>query len=70
MKTYKIESKFIHDGHECIVVFTAVGHRCGYVAVAKDSPLNNIDYMDLYTKHDIDISVHGGITFSGKCFLY
>lgn len=61
-----VEEKFIHSNKPCIVIFTRMGYRCGYVAVAKDSPLNNIDYNDFYNKHDIDIDVHGGITFSGE----
>ena len=53
MKTYKIESKFIHDGHECIVVFTAVGHRCGYVSVAKNSLLYQKDYTTMLDNQEL-----------------
>ena len=65
-KTHIIEKSFTHSNKQCVVIFTNMGHRCGYVAVEKDSPLNNIDYNDLYSKHNIDIYVHGGITFFGK----
>lgn len=35
---------------------------CGYVIIPEDSPFYGMDYMDL----EDDISVHGGLTFSGE----
>ena len=34
------------------------GHRCGYVGLPKYHPMNGADY------DDIDINVHGGLTYS------
>ena len=38
------------------------GHLCGYVGITKPSPLYGIDYCELYE----DVSIHGGLTYSGK----
>lgn len=43
---YKVESDFEHNGHRCVVIFTDMGHRCGYVSVNESSPLWNKDYND------------------------
>ena len=64
MKTYiknKITKKkkiFTYNGHECIVIFTRHGYRCGYVSVK-----NDIDCEEL---NDRGVTVHGGLTFNGK----
>jgi hypothetical protein len=51
---YKVESDFIHDGYRCVVVFTDMGHRCGYVGVPKENPL----YGKSFTEYlDIPMSV-------------
>jgi len=48
---YRIESIFHHQGYKCVVIFTDIGHRCGYVAVGPDHPLFGIDYsQDLKSK--------------------
>jgi hypothetical protein len=47
-------------GHRLVVIFTPLGHRCGYVGVYENSPLRNVEYDDL------DVNVHGGLTFSGN----
>lgn len=41
---YIIELEFTHKGLECVVIFTDMGHRCGYVGVEEGSPLFGIDY--------------------------
>lgn len=41
---FRTESLFFHNGYKCVVVFTYLGHRCGYVAVTPDNPLFKIDY--------------------------
>lgn len=41
---YKIESDFEYKGYRCVVVFTQLGHRCGYVGLKPNNPLYNIDY--------------------------
>ena len=43
---YKIESNFEYKGHRCVVIFTDMGHRCGYVSVNENSPLFCKDYSD------------------------
>jgi len=39
MGNYKVESDFMHNGLRCVVVFTSMGHRCGYVGIDKEHPL-------------------------------
>jgi hypothetical protein len=63
MGNYKVESDFMHNGLRCVVVFTSMGHRCGYVGIDKEHPLFEKDYSCGCAMLD-DISVHGGITFS------
>ena len=64
MKTYiknkfaRVEKIFTYNGHECIVIFTRHGYRCGYVSVK-----NDIDCEEL---NDRGVTVHGGLTFNGK----
>lgn len=41
---FRTESVFFHKGYKCVVVFTSMGHRCGYVAVTPDHPLFGLSY--------------------------
>jgi len=41
---FRTESVFFYQGYKCVVVFTKIGHRCGYVAVTPDHPLFGIAY--------------------------
>lgn len=50
-----VEKQFEYRGHDCLVVFTHGGYRCGYVSVTE-----NKDYTDY------DIDCHCGLSFSGK----
>lgn len=50
------EHKFEYKGRECIVVFTKLGFRNGYVSVKQP-----FDYEKL-----INIDAHGGLNFSGE----
>lgn len=50
-----VEKQFEYRGHDCLVVFTHWGYRCGYVSVTE-----NKDYTDY------DIDCHCGLSFSGK----
>lgn len=43
---FKLESHFEWVFLECVVIFTDMGHRCGYVGVKKDSPLYGLSYTD------------------------
>lgn len=55
---------FSHQGYKCEVKRVAnLGHLCGYVTL----PDNHPDVGKAYD--DIDVSVHGGLTFGG-CNTY
>ena len=41
---YIIEREFEHAGYKCVVVFTRMGHRCGYVGIPKEHLLYKKDY--------------------------
>lgn len=60
MIDYVVEDVFEHKGLPCVVVFSQMGHRCGYVGVDNTSKFYHNDYQDM----DF-ISVHGGLTYSG-----
>ena len=49
----KMTNKFTVEKHwttksglEAVIIMTSMGHRCGYVGVGKESPLNGIGYLD------------------------
>ena len=54
MKDIKIEKTFSYMGHDCVVIGTYSGYRCGYVKLKPDT------YHE-----DLKLKVHGGITFDG-----
>jgi hypothetical protein len=59
VKPYKIEREWKHAGLSCAVVMAReAGSRCGYVRVPPAHPDHGKDY------DDIEVSVHGGLTFS------
>lgn len=58
MKRYIVEKDFMVDSFRCVIVGSYMGHRCGYIAIPKDHELYEKDY------DEIDISVHGGLTYS------
>jgi len=41
---FRIESLFHHNGYKCVVIFTGMGTRCGYVAVLPGHPLFGVPY--------------------------
>lgn len=41
---YIVECEFEHAGYKCVVVFTRMGHRCGYVGIPKEHPLYGKGY--------------------------
>ena len=43
---YIVEHEFEHAGYKCVVTFSAMGHRCGYVGIPKNHPLYGKDYTD------------------------
>lgn len=62
--------EFKHCGYVCILKRIAESlHWCGYVVVGRDHPLyekNLSSYADLEPgeSHDVELSVHGGLTYS------
>lgn len=54
----KIEKDFMLDGYRCVIVGHEMGHRCGYVGLPVGHKLYGIGY------DDVDISVHGGLTYA------
>ena len=55
---YVIEKIFTYKGYKCVVALMHLGHRCGYVALPKDSEY----YGEKYDY--IDLDCHGGLTYS------
>jgi|688.fasta_scaffold97487_9 hypothetical protein len=55
----KKEKEWITQGLNACVVLVDNDYRCGYIGVDKSHFLHEIEYKD------IDINVHGGLTFSG-----
>lgn len=52
------ETRFEYKGFPCVVLFTNMGHRCGYVGL----PMENKYYTQNYD--DIPIDCHGGLTYA------
>jgi hypothetical protein len=48
-------------GLDCLAVRGPFGAWCGYVGVPPGHPLHGADYLD------VDVDVHGGLTFAGSC---
>jgi hypothetical protein len=42
--SFKVENDFLYNGFRCVVIFTSMGHRCGYVGLTKENPLYEKDY--------------------------
>lgn len=53
--------EFQSSGFDCLMVRNGMGAWCGYVAVPRGHRF--------YKKHynDVDVSVHGGLTYADKC---
>jgi len=52
---------FIHAGFSCFIQRGPVGAWCGYVGVPASHPAYGKDY------NDVDVAVHGGLTYCGAC---
>jgi len=52
---------FTAHGHPCFVHRNGAGVWCGYVGVPRSHPAFGHQY------DDFNVSVHGGLTYSGKC---
>ena len=59
-KATVVEAKWLHSGFKCKVMLVRGSHRCGYVAL----PNPHIAYG--ISGEDIDVSVHGGLTYAEK----
>ena len=57
----KVQFKDPDTGLDCLIVRNRFGALCGYVGVPAGHPAHGKDY------DDVDVSVHGGLTFSGHC---
>lgn len=59
VKPFKIEREWVYRGLKCAVVQAReAAHRCGYVRVPPGHPAHGSHY------DGVDVSVHGGLTFS------
>ena len=41
---YIVEKDFMCNGFRCVIIFTRLGHRCGYIGVDSSSKLYGMDY--------------------------
>jgi hypothetical protein len=57
----KIQWQDKATGLPCLIVRGPVGALCGYVGVAPGHPFHGKNY------HDVDVEIHGGLTFSDEC---
>jgi len=56
-------AEFIAYGFPCIAVRNKIGAWCGYVGIMPNHPLRDKSYNNIY-EMELDIVVHGGLTFS------
>lgn len=69
-REYIVEREFEHAGYKCVVTFSAMGHRCGYVGVPKIHPLYGKGYNEHIEikKFDIgDREISGIFPLLGAC---
>lgn len=57
------KAQWIAHGLDCLIVRSHTGALCGYVGLPPSHPFYQKDYTD----SDIDVEVHGGLTFAGPC---
>ena len=55
-----VEGGGVYKDYEYLITFTSLGHRCGYVALKGD------EGYDKKEGYDLDLDVHGGITFKDR----
>lgn len=57
------KSQFVDEatGLPCLIVRNNLGNLCGYVGVKRGHPAYKKDY------DDVDVSVHGGLTYADFC---
>jgi hypothetical protein len=54
-------------GQPCLMRRNGWGAWCGYTAVNPGHPLHGVDYSELWERHDPQLDVHGGITYTAFC---
>lgn len=54
------EKEFRYKRYKCVILFTSLGHRCGYVGIPKKHFLYNKNYCDM------NICCHGGLTYGAN----
>lgn len=59
----KVQWQDVVTGLPCLAVRNELGFWCGYVAITEDHPCFELPYDD----EKVDLSCHGGLTFSGHC---
>lgn len=52
---------WIHEGLACMLIRNPIGAWCGYVGVPREHPAYDQSYWD------VDVDVHGGLTYSDRC---
>lgn len=58
---------FVHAGLACLALrHPDFGHWCGYVGVPPGHPLHGRAYQEI----EVDLSAHGGLTYSKPCSGY
>jgi len=55
--------EWTHAGLPCLALRNHHGNWCGYAAVPPGHPRHGHDYDD----GDVDVSVHGGLTYASAC---
>lgn len=60
-KSVAVEDGGIYKCYEYLITFVRGGHRCGYIALSENHPLNKYNLVNEYPDNFI-IKVHGGIT--------
>jgi hypothetical protein len=55
--------EFEHAGLPCLILRNRMGTLCGYAAVAPGHPWHG----KRYDADEVDVDVHGGLTYSDKC---
>ena len=59
-----IEKQFDYLGYQCVITFTEIGYRCGYVAIPKDSKFYNRTFADINDEKILTIP----LSYAGETF--
>ena len=58
---------FIYNGFSCLILRNSFGNWCGYVGVPNTHKLYGKNYFTIEDMKDVNIEVHGGITYTDRC---